>query len=181
MKHIRLFDYDGPILADPNSSVSPNDTIDIEIFGPGQKDWPRRVKYPEQIPDLRNQNYVVWVVKIIDGEIGTLIPPWNKVQTEVVRVAQPTVVTFWPDSLNPAVPLSAHRPVNPNKLTKIDEQKFVSYFLSDGDGQKHPHDLIQCGIIPNERLNYNATFYDSEVAHLYANSIEHQLRLGSRI
>ncbi len=177
VKHIQLLDYNGPILP-TTSAISPKDTIDVEVFGPGQQEeWPRRVKYAEQIPELNNQNYIVWVVRIIEMSEHPIQTPWQEhVETDVVRVARPTVVTYWPDSVNPAVPTAAHRPVNPVKLPKIDQQEFCAYFLSDGNDQLRPLQLEHCGIIPHIRLNFNATFYDQEVANLYAKSVTFQLR-----
>lgn len=104
------------------------------------------------------------------------------VSADVKRVPNPQVVTFWPDNLGKLIPpVNAHRTVDPKHLPRIDERNKASFFLSDGVQENTPQELSQCGIIPHERHLWNATFYDYDVAHLYADSIEDQLRQNLQV
>lgn len=175
------------IAAIPNSPVDMNNTVSLQIFGPDGTEWPRRIKYAEQVPGLYEKGYeCTWVVKIKSGDSNA---PWSndttwlgRVNVEVIRVSRPRVVTFYPEYKNYPPNIAAkypeaHHPVNPDTLNHIDENKFVSFFLSDGKAEPVP--LEECGIIPTVDFCYNTTFYDREVAHLYADSLRTRLKCST--
>ena len=176
---------------DPIAACSPNDPASVKMFGPAEPTtWPRRIKYAEQIYDLNEHGFAcVWTVRIVEErayqpQALNSDDEWKvtNVTADVKQVPNPMVVTFWPDNLGNLIPPNeAHRMVNPEHLPQIDEKNKVSFFLSDQDPNNTPQELSQCGIIPHERHLWNATFYDFNVAHLYADSIEHQLQQSLRV
>jgi len=186
VRFIHLKEEMGPIEACAN----PTEKTSIEMFGPtSPNEWPMRIKYAEQVHDLNEFGFAcVWAVRIVED--GTYYPQalnssdeWKitKVTAEVKRVPNPQVVTFWPENLGTLIPpTNAHRRVDPEHLPTIDKRDKASFFLSDGIQTTVPLELQQCGIIPHERHLWNATFYDYDVAHLYAESVETQLRQNLR-
>ena len=182
-RFVQLRERMGPI--EPCIDVASKEAVDVPVFGPtSPNEWPMRIKYAEQIHDLNEFGYnCVWTVRIVEDtyipmhratEYAAQVP----VKAQVKQVPNPMVVTFWPDNLGSLVS-EAHRRVDPEHLPTIDERNKASFFLSDGNTKNTPQELQQCGIIPNERHLWNATFYDYHIAHLYAESVESQLRQGA--
>lgn len=182
IKFIQLMENAGPIAAcSPN--LSPEEAVSFEVFGPtSPNQWPTRIKYAEQIHDLNEVGFsCVWTVRLVENP-GHQTKWSDRVQAQVKRVPNPQVVTFWPNNMGSLIPpVNAHRLVDPTYLPKIDERTKASFFLSDGVQENTPQELSHCGIIPHERHLWSATFYDYQVAHLYAESVEHQLRQDLRI
>ena len=171
IRFIQLKEKQGPI-----AGCNLNDPADVEIFGPAEPTvWPCRIKYAEQIYDLNAHGFgCVWTVRLVEEPVNGV---QYRVETSIRQVPNPMVVTFFPDNLGPLIPVNeAHRMVEPEHLPKIDGNKRVSFFLSDGEPANTPTELNHCGIIPNERHLWNATFYNYDVAHLYAESMDDQLR-----
>ncbi len=161
IKHVTILQRTELMACDPNAVVDINAACAIEIYGPGQKSWPCRIKYAEQILDVRKHGYSAWVVKI--RQLGA-----KDATVDVLQYASPYVILHYPVS----GPADTHAIYNPNKLARIDEEPFVTYFLT-GKNCDEPIDLMTCSIIPDQVLyTYNSTFYDREVAHLYAESLQ---------
>lgn len=187
VRFIQLKEEMGPIEA----CMTPEESAPVELFGPtSPNEWPMRIKYAEQIHDLNEFNFAcVWTVRIIEqSHYNARVRRADQeyvvtgVQAEVKRVPNPQVVTFWPDNLGQLIPpTNAHRAVDPEHLPTIDERDKASFFLSDGIQENIPQELSQCGIIPHERHLWNATFYDYDVAHLYADSVQNQLRQNLQV
>lgn len=161
-----------------NSTVSKSATIDVLRITPYNTNWPRRVIFAEQIPDLRAHNCSMWVV-LIQGPYpqytnkGT--HDWQgKPTVDVIRVDQPSVVLLYPSS-----PSRHTTMVDPDKLSTLDTNDYAKYFV-EGTQQKtdlEPISLDDCGIIPSGQRLLNTTFYNQQVANLYAESLYKHLTL----
>jgi len=174
VRFIQIKEDMGPIEA--CNMHDPAESVPFEVFGPASPtDWPMRIKYAEQIHDLTAHGFrCVWTVRLVESHNTQ----WTgHVSADVKQVPNPQVVTFWPNELGKLIPpTNAHRRVDPEHLPTIDERSKASFFLSDGVQESTPQELTHCGIIPHERHLWNATFYDYEVAYLYAESVQHQIR-----
>lgn len=165
LKHVQLISLEEMQAFGPESGVDINATCNIEIYGPGSGKWPCRIKYAEQILDVNHNGYSAWVVKIRQrvSENATVT---------VLQYQKPGIATI-------CYPLHTLRTTTPiydlNKLARLDENNLITYFLmSEADNK--PIDLKTCSIIPDPVLyTYNSTFYDREIAYLYADSLQEQL------
>lgn len=162
IRQIPIFEHEINLIFHPD--VQPLDVCDMKIFGPGSGNWPSRVKYAEQILDVRANNETAWVVQIIRehkvDEITTV---------EVLEYRKPAITLHYPivrDQPN------NHGPIfNEKKLAKIDQQDLVSYFLISQSENPPPVNLLECGLIPNGLGIYNTTFRHKDIALLYADSL----------
>ena len=167
LKHVQLISLEEMRAFALITDADINKTCNIEIYGPGSGKWPCRIKYAEQILDVNHNGYSAWVVKTWQAR--------TNVTVDVLQYIRPCVTLYYP--IQYAVPKDHHPIYNPNQLARIDEQPFLSYFLA-GENRDNPVDLIDlrtCSIIPNGGDVYNSTFYDREIAYLYAESLQVQL------
>ncbi len=167
VKHVQLISLENiRAFSAEDSAINANTTCKIEIYGPGGGKWPCRIKYAEQILDVNHNGYSAWVVRIRQSSS-------TDATVDVLHYKKPCVTLYYPvrwDAPKNHCPIS-----NPNKLTRIDENKFVSYFLIGEDCDK-PTDLRTCSIIPSGGGDtWNSTFYDREIAYLYAESLQTQI------
>ena len=170
LQRTELRAYDSDVIVDINAAC------DIEIYGPGQKSWPCRIKYAEQILDVYKHNYSAWSVRV-----GHIDQPKGRVK--IVEFKNPFVTLYYPTFRESP---RHNRPIyGAKKLSRLDQNDYVTHFLSGKTSD--PASLQRCGIIPNGRHIFNSTFYDREIAHLYAESLQvevdkwHEDRLGQGI
>lgn len=147
-------------------------------ISPGDQQWPRRVVFAEQIPDLYRHQCSMWVV-LLEGPYpkyqGSSSHEWQGHPiVEVIRIDRPSVVLLYPSS-----PTRHTTTVDPTKLCNLDKNNFAKYFVEGDrqDGGDDPIGLDDCGIIPSGQRLLNTTFYDREVATLYADSLRKHLTL----
>lgn len=173
-KHIQIFDLE-PIRAynDADSAISVHDTVDFETFGPGASEWPQRIKYAEQILDIYSNNYYVWAVEICGSAEDRKSP-----NVEVTRYQKPTIAHHSPIMRD--MPQRHNcRPIFSKKaLATLDQNhEDTAYFLiDDADNTNTVSHLRECGLIPDGFNIYGATFYNKEIAYLYADSLVKEMK-----
>lgn len=161
IKHVQILPRLALRAYDPNATVDINAACKVEIYGPNQKSWPCRIKYAEQILDVYKHNYSAWVVRVGHYEQA-------EGQVEIVEFKNPYIIFHYPGIQNDPF---HNKPIyNPKKLSRLDENDFAPYFLASKT--TNPTPLHLAGIIPNGQYIYNSTFYDREIAHLYAESLQ---------
>jgi len=169
IRHVQLISLEKIQAFDPEVILDVNATCSVETYGPGSGNWPCRIKYAEQILDINSNGYSAWVVRI--RQSGP-----KDATVDVLQYQKPFITTIYPVSWDAS---NTNRPIyDANKLARIDqldENKFVTYYLMGENDKKpiDPIDLRTCGIIPHSVLyGYYSTFYEREIAHLYADSLQ---------
>jgi len=167
VKNAALFETEEPLRVQTGPDIHPSDAAKIKLIHQGESDWPRRVIYPEQITDLRERLRDVWVVNL-NVEAGAHGKIYN---VRLKHLDCPTIVTAW-RGLNTQLEF---RPVDSESVPKIDANERPFFYLQGHTEWKkglEPWDVFSCGVCPNEMSTFSATFYDREVAHLYASSLK---------
>jgi len=167
IKHVQLISREEIRAFDPITDADINKTCSIEIYGPGSGEWPCRIKYAEQVLDVNYNGYSAWVVRIQQARTNAIV--------DILQYTRPCITLYYP--IQHDAPKDHSAIYNPNRLVRIDEHEFLSYFLA-GKNRDKPTDLRTCSIIPSGCDTYNSTFYDREIAYLYAESL--QVQLNSR-
>lgn len=138
----------------------------MEIFGPGSDEWPSRVKYAEQILDVDANGETAWVVQLNRKKQDHYA---SSIEVEILEYRRPAITIHYPIIQDQP---SDHGPIfNKKKLSKIDQNDYVSYFLVSQSIKMEPVNLIQCGLIPDGFEIYNTTFHHRDIALLYADSL----------
>lgn len=166
--------------------VGPGDAAPFTRLHRGEANWPRRIEFAEQIPDISNKGGHVWAVSlhVTGGEpIGAGTNIGKNYHVNVKHMTYPLIVT----SKRGAGVFPNYEIVDTKLLPGIDDNEHVFFYLCDWEeinkepsirASEAPWDVWSCGVCPNEISPFNATFYDREVAHLYADSLrEETLRL----
>ena len=167
IKNAALYETDEPLRVQTGPDIHPSDAVKIKLIHQGESDWPRRVMYPEQISDLRAQRRDVWVVNL-NVEGGAHGKVYN---VRLKRLDYPTIVTQW-HGFNTQ---TEFRPVDDERVPKIDSNEKTFFYLQGLTEWKkglEPWDVFSCGVCPNSMSTFSATFYDRQVAHLYASSLK---------
>lgn len=162
-----LYETDEPLSIQIGADIQSSDAAKIQLIHRGQSDWPRRVMYPEQISDLRNANRDVWVVNlnVVHGSHG------KSYKVRIKHLDFPMIVTMWHGLSDK----TDFRPVAKESLANIDDDSRGYFYLlghTEWKSGRDPWDVWACGVCPNE---FNATFYDREVARLYAESLKNEV------
>ena len=163
-RNAALYETEEPLSVHTGTDILPSDAVKIKLINKGESDWPRRVIYPEQISDLRNANRDVWVVNLKVSELGV----HKTYKVRVKHLDFPMIVTMW----RGVSEKTDFRPVANESLANIDDNSRGFFYLQGHTEWKSgldPWDVWSCGVCPNE---FNATFYDKEVASLYAESLK---------
>jgi hypothetical protein len=70
-------------------------------------------------------------------------------------------------------------PVPPDQIRHIENNDKVFFYLTDAavaPQDQDPWDIWSAGLVPNLMAEFNASFYDRDVAHLYAESLRAEVR-----
>lgn len=162
-----LYETSEPLRPITGKELDPSEAAKITLISRGDNTWPRRVVYPEQITDLRERMRDVWVVNL-NVEAGAHGKVYN---VRLKHLDCPTIVTAW-HGLSTQVEF---RPVDDECVPRIDANERPFFYLQGHTEWKkglEPWDVFSCGVCPNEMSTFSATFYDREVAHLYASSLK---------
>ena len=170
-KHIQIITYESiqPV-SDLSAVIDMNAVADIETFGPGASVWPKRIKFAEQVLDSYANNYHIWAVEIC----GSTHPGSEMPNVEVTKFKKPAIAHHYP--VLRYMPTN-HRPIfNQTKLSKIDQNDFVSYFLVSVSKDDTLTELKKCSLIPDGHNVFGAAFYHRDIAYLYADSLRKQMK-----
>ena len=69
--------------------------------------------------------------------------------------------------------------VPPDQIRHIENNDKVFFYLIDAavaPQDQDPWDIWSAGLVPNLMAEFNASFYDRDVAHLYAESLRAEVR-----
>lgn len=169
VKDAALYETDEPLSVQTGADINPSDASKIQLIHRGATDWPRRVIYPEQIGDLGKARRDVWAVNLTLKEWGRK----HTFKVSIRHIDYPIIVTTWRGlSIHPE-----YRPVDKDELSKIDEETKVHFYVQGNTDHKKgldPWSVFACGVCPSSHT-LNVTFYDREVAVLYAESLTHEM------
>lgn len=170
VKDIAIFDIDES--ADPNSQQA-------ILLSKNESGWPRRIEFPEQVAEIADKGLSVWTIIFIREVSQNAVPRGclNIIQTE-----------------NPAIGLAYDRlgpnrkftPIEENSLDNIEQTRHALFYLYDvlnvGDASNpRAIEMRTTGILPASISLYNATFYDRDVAYLYADSLCEEMKTQMQI
>lgn len=188
VKDIAIYEDDESFCVPSSYPISPDDVAPVTLLHRGNAEWPRRVRFAEQIPELYNQNKAVWSVNL--GVIGGLTAATsNADKTYEVHVRY----TDFPIIINRrqgVISSQAYLKVDEKLLPKIDGNDKIWFYLSGHDDrttESEPLEVKLCGICPDKLTPFNATFYDRDVAYLYADSLRveikrlHEIRFKNKL
>lgn len=166
VRNAALFETEEPLSVHTGTDILPSDAAKIKLINKGESNWPRRIMYSEQIIDLRNANRDVWVVSIRNIEHRHYI-------VQIRYLDFPMIVE---KSMRAAS--IQFVPTRESKFLTLDQHNNRVHYLAGwaelrGYGED-PFDIWSCGVCPSPHDPFNATFYDKEVATLYAESLKHE-------
>ena len=138
--------------------------------------------FAEQIPELYHQNKDVWSINLkVTGGLSAAAGLDDKIyEVEVQHIIFPVIINlrrnvrFFQECLK----------VDEKLLPKIDSNERMWFYLSGHDDRKgnelssktQPWHVRMCGVCPDPLTPFNATFYDRDVAHLYADSLRVEIQ-----
>ena len=182
VKDIALYDDDLVVCPSPRGSeeISP-DMASVSLLSRGEARWPRRIEFAEQITDINKTGRHVWAVNL-HVRLAAQTETGNRDYiVNVRRIETPYIVEA---TYNSAI-FPQYSPVNAKNLSAIDKDNKTFYYLCSRkelfteptlERNDTPWDVWSCGIVPNGMSPFNATFYDREVAKLYAESLREECR-----
>ncbi len=190
VKDIAIYEDDEPLWIPSSDPISPSDTAPITLLHRGNAEWPRRVMFAEQIPDLYEQHKDVWSVNLkVTGGLAGLGDKSYEVQMK--HFSFPIIINLRRDVLN----IQEYLKVDEQLLPRIDGNEKMWFYLIGYDDRKQedgvtydePWEVRMCGVCPDSVTPFNATFYDRDVAHLYADSLRveiqrlHEIRFKNKL
>ena len=171
--------YEGPESCEyiPSKEVSADETVQHTRLLQGTAEWPRRIIFPEQARQLYEDGRPMWSVTVTVSQSHDLRTnqPVKSYQVRSKRVDAPVIATqkkgvnIW----------SQFDPVPPDKIPYIENNDSVFFYLIDAakrPDEQDPWDVWTAGLVPNLMAEFNAAFYDRDVAHLYAESLRAEVR-----
>jgi hypothetical protein len=149
----------------------------ITRLSQGDASWPRRIIFPEQVRQLYEDARPIWSVNVTVTQSHDLITnsPAKSYQVRTKRVDAPVIasqkkgVNIW----------SQFDPVPPDEIRHIENNEMVFFYLIDArkrPDDQDPWDVWSAGLVPNLMAEFNVSFYDRDVAHLYAESLRAEVR-----
>ncbi len=190
VKDIAIYEDDEPLWIPSSDPISPSDTAPITLLHRGNAEWPRRVMFAEQIPELYNQNKDVWCINLkVTGGLAGLGD--KSYEVEIQHITFPIIINLRRNVLL----VQEYLKVDEKLLPKIDSNEKMWFYLSGYDdrkgddlsGKTQPWEVRMCGVCPDSVTPFNATFYDRDVAHLYADSLRveiqrlHEVRFKNKL
>ena len=177
VKDIAIYDDDGKCEYVPSLEVSPSATAPITRLSKGDASWPRRIIFPEQVRQLYEEARPIWSINVTVSSSYDLSSSSNvkSYQVRIKRVDAPVIATQkkglgWRPQFKP-VPI--------DEIRHIENNDMVFFYLIDAGircEEQDPWDIWSAGLVPNLMAEFNASFYDREVAHLYAESLRAEVR-----
>ena len=185
VKDIAIYEHD-------SIAVMPYDAAacDVSSIAPivrlsrGEALWPRRIEFAEQIADINNIGGHVWAVNLYVSSSALYSDSNSKsYAVSIKRIEHPYIVA---SESGASGLFPQYKPVQRKQLSMIDvyDEQVFFYMCSydelfrkqEIDKKDAPWDVWSCGVVPNPMTPFNATFYDREVAHLYAESLREETR-----
>jgi len=166
--------YEGPETCEylPFEHITASDVAPYTILSQGRAEWPRRIIFPEQVRQLYEDGRPMWSVNITVNSNNDYVTKQTQ-KTYKVRIKRfdaPVIATKQSGiSWRPEF-----KPVPKDSIRTIEENDKVFFYLTDVTivpEEQEPWDVWTAGIVPNLMAEFNAAFYDREVAHLYAESL----------
>ena len=146
----------------------------------GDASWPRRIIFPEQVRQLYENAKPIWSVNVTVKSSQDYATGKNhkSYQVRTKRVDAPVIaaqrkgaalVNIW----------SQFEPVPADQIRHIENNDKVFFYLTDAmlrPDEQDPWDIWSAGLVPNLMAEFNASFYDRDVAHLYAESLRAEVQ-----
>jgi len=177
VKDIAIWEDSGRCEYVPGKEIGPSDVAPITRLSQGDASWPRRIIFPEQVRYLYEEALPMWSVNVtVNSSLD--YATHNHVKSYIVRIqrvdapviaSQRKGVNVW----------SQFDPVPPDEIRHIENNTKVFFYLTDATkrpDEQEPWDVWSAGLIPNLMAEFNASFYDRDVAHLYAESLRAEVR-----
>jgi hypothetical protein len=177
VKDIAIYEEGGKCEFVPGKEVGPSDTAPITKLSQGDASWPRRIIFPEQVRQLYEEALPVWSINVTvnssmdyatHSNVKSYIVRIKRVDAPVIA-SQKKGVGLW----------KQFDPVAPDELRHIENNDMVFFYLTDASkrpDEQDPWDIWSAGLVPNLMAEFNASFYDRDVAHLYAESLRAEVR-----
>jgi hypothetical protein len=171
--------YEGPESCEyiPGQEVDPKATVQQTRLLQGTAEWPRRIIFPEQARQLYEDGRPMWSINVTVNSAMDYATH-NNVKSYIVRIkrvdapviaSQKKGVNIW----------TQFDPVPPDEIRHIENNDKVFFYLIDAakrPDDQDPWDIWSAGLVPNLMAEFNASFYDRDVAHLYAESLRAEVR-----
>lgn len=161
----------------PGKEISPSEIAPISKLSQGDASWPRRIIFPEQVRFLYEESWPMWSVNVTVTSERDLLQKKNvkSYKVRIRRVDVPVIATKkkgvgWRPVFDP---------VPPDQIRHIENNDKVFFYLTDAmvlPEDQDPWDIWSAGLVPNLMAEFNASFYDRDVAHLYAESLRAEVR-----
>jgi hypothetical protein len=171
--------YEGPESCEyiPGQEVDPKATVQQTRLLQGTAEWPRRIIFPEQARQLYEDGRPMWSINVTVSASYDLHSNSNvkSYQVRIKRVDAPVIASQkkgvgWRPQFEP---------VPPDQIRHIENNDKVFFYLTDAavaPQDQDPWDIWSAGLVPNLMAEFNASFYDRDVAHLYAESLRAEVR-----
>ena len=177
VKDIAIWEDDGKCEFVPGKELSPSDVAPITRLSEGDASWPRRIIFPEQVRQLYEESRPIWSINVTVSSSHNLATnqPAKSYQVRIKRVDAPVIasqkkgVNIW----------TQFEPVPTDQIRHIENNTKVFFYLTDAmkrPDEQEPWDIWSAGLVPNLMAEFNASFYDRDVAHLYAESLRAEVR-----
>lgn len=177
VKDIAIYEDDGKCEFVPGKELSPSDTAPITRLSQGDASWPRRIIFPEQVRQLYEDARPIWSINVTVSSSHDIVTnkPAKSYQIRIKRVNAPVIASqrkgvSWRPQFEPVVP---------DQIRHIENNDMVFFYLIDAmkpTEDQDPWDIWSAGLVPNLMAEFNASFYDRDVAHLYAESLRAEVR-----
>ena len=171
--------WEGDELCDfvPGKEISPSDVAPITRLSHGDASWPRRIIFPEQVRQLYEDARPIWSITVTVSQTHDLRTnrPIKSYQVRSKRVDAPIIasqkkgINVW----------TQFDPVPPDEIRHVENNDKVFFYLIDAakrPDEQDPWDVWTAGLVPNLMAEFNASFYDRDVAHLYAESLRAEVK-----
>jgi hypothetical protein len=171
--------YEGPESCEyiPGQEVDPKATVQQTRLLQGTAEWPRRIIFPEQARQLYEDGRPMWSINVTVTSSYDLHSNGNvkSYQVRIKRVDAPVIASQkksvgWRPQFEP---------VPSDQIRHIENNDKVFFYLTDAavaPQDQDPWDIWSAGLVPNLMAEFNASFYDRDVAHLYAESLRAEVR-----
>lgn len=143
----------------------------------GLAEWPRRIIFPEQARQLYEDGRPMWSINVtVSASSDYKTNKKHKsYRVRIKRYDAPVIVSqrkhvSWRPIFDP---------VPPDRIRHIETNDNMFYYITDAmkpPEDQNPWDVWTAGLVPNIMAEFNCSFYDREVAHLYAESLRVEVK-----
>lgn len=152
------------------------ESMQCTLISQGDAAWPRRITFPEQVRQIYENGTPLWSINLTVNSSVDFATRENvkSYQVRIRKFLAPVIAT----QKKHAGWRPIFEPIPPAMLRNIENNDKVFYYLTDAmvpPEDQDPWDVWSAGLIPNLLAEFNACFYDREVAHLYAESLRAEI------